>query len=208
MKTRMNLFRQLESAPKKTISLKPRAEFKLGFHGTTALIITGLSLIAISITYFKQRATLNEVHRKQEEVQAQLAAISAETERLSGEIAAKKREQIEKNAKREVAASGGPVITDRLEPTWSALLWKVSAFTGTKITVQQMDLAYNVGSSPDGMRGRTVVLSGGAVSLSAVREWLDILIRAVPGYDFSIDSNAVSGDVDFPVSFRISAKVL
>jgi len=203
----MNLFRQLEAGPKKTIaSLKPSKEFKLGFHGTLALIITGISLVGISITYFSQRSALNAMHKKQTDVQAQLAGVVAETERLSNEIAAKKKEQMEKSVKRAVA--GAPVISDRLEPTWSSLLWKVSAFTGTKISVQQMDLAYAAGSSADGMHGRTVVLSGQAASLAAVRDWLDVLIRAVPGYDFSIDSNAISGDSDYPVTFRISAKVL
>jgi len=204
MKTRMNLFRQLD-APKKP-AFKPKTEFKLGVAGSAALGFTGLAILGMAFTYFGHRSTLNELHRKMEEAQAQLAASMAETDRLSAEIGRRKKEQLEKASQRQVA--GGPVITDKIEPSWSALLWKISAFTGTRILISQMDLNYAPGNEGNPSAGRSLVLQGGAASLGALRDWVDILIRAVPGYDFAIDNQNSSGAGDFPVSFRLSARVL
>ncbi len=195
MKTRMNLFRQLEAPKPKLTAPK---DLKLGFHAIAALSISGVSLLLIAYTYFNQRSKLSEIHAKQDQLQKDLAAITIESERLANEIAQRKREQLDKSSKK----SSGPVISERLDPTWSAIIWKLSAFTGTRISIRSMDMSL---AGPS----RTLALNGSAASLPSLREWMDLMIRAVPGYDFSIESNANGGgDKDFPVSFRITARAL
>lgn len=206
MKQRMNLFRQLTSAPAKSAKTlsAPQIKFKPGFHSYLAIGVVSVCGLGALATYSSHRASIKASQAALLTAQDQLKGILVQTEAVAAEIAKIKSER----AKSRDAASKGIVADqDSFEDNWVSLLWKLSSLTGTGIVISNMELTKAAG--PGGTRAaRAVSLNGSALTLVTVRDWLDRLTKEVPGYDFSIESQSASGDAKYPVAFRVTARVI
>ena len=200
---RMNLFKgkfeKPKAAPKK---------IKLGFHVVVVIAFSGLIAVGMVFTYLGHKKTQNELKAKVANLESEAQKVIAETNQLA-EIQIKKKRgavgyRIKLGRERNIASASG------IDPSWSALLWKLSAITGGDILLQSIDL--NVGGKAAAIvAGRTLTLSGSATTLITMREWLSRMTKELPGYDFSIDSQTISessAQNKFTVTFKVTARLI
>lgn len=185
----MNLFREL-TEKRRELSVQGLSLPKLGTPTiVTAIVVVGVFLMIFS-THLKNR-------RKAESLRVKIQAAETELQRL-GEL-----------ANRRVASSGtaSKVLTPGagLDGSWASVLWKFAAFTGSQIMIQEMSLV----QSPGGAGGsQQVAFRGRAKNLGALKEWLGLLIQNMPGSEFVIDKQNLTGDKVFPLDFTARATVL
>jgi hypothetical protein len=202
----MNLFRQMvapQAAP--APSRKLNFHFKLNGHAIAALGFLFFIGLGITVTFLGFRSRARELTQRQLQASSQLEQLMAETDTLADEAIRRKKAAAERGLAGKGAGKGatmdfGMPVGEPMDGSWTSLLWKLSAATSGGISVQQLDLTSN--------GGKIVLLVGAAHSLAALREWLERLNREIQGFDFGIDSQALTSDKKFPVQFRVGAKQL
>ncbi len=205
MDKRINLYRGLFQKPKAA----PK-KIKLGFHAVVIIAFFVLNAIGMVMTFLGHKRTQNELKAKVVGLEVETQKVIVETNQLADIQIRKKKgatgDRIRLGRDQRSVASAGAAI----DPTWSALLWRLSAITGGDIQLQALDL--NVGGKGSAIvSGRTILMSGSATSLISMKQWLSRMTKELPGYDFSIDSQSIaesSAQNKFPVVFKITARLI
>lgn len=204
MKQRMNLFKQLiQDSQKAAKTAKASANVKLGFHAYLSIAIFVICLTGIGVTYTSFRGDIKQSRAALQQARDELRGVMAQSDAISAEMAKLKAERA---AARE-AAGKTDQADQKLEDNWTSFLWKLASFTNSGVLIATVQLTRpQVPGSPQ--LGRSVVLIGRAKSLLVIRDWIERLTQAIPDYDFALDSQEQTDNKNYPISFRLSAKLL
>lgn len=186
MKQRMNLFRRLDGRK------KSHTAFPVHLLASIVVLALGLGWIGVSSYsgYMKRAAIKRNIQQEQAKLQ-QLRARQMGVAQTRGS-----------------AHFGADV--DR---NWDLVVWNLSTFTRKGIEVQRMDLNHFTDVKADKNTNvkttiRQVVIEGHAESMVALEDWIKGLVANLKEYDFELNRQQRLTAGQFPVQFRITAKVL
>lgn len=218
MKTnkRMNLFSGLVKSESPKLELK---KIKVGVY--TYFMAAGLILFCAVLIpkYFNFKKELKNLANERADLENQIAAKVKESEERAERIAQKKAAvaQALKDGNERAPAA---VPSSSLDGTWTAILWKLITFadevTVDKILMGSGDNAapqngpnfQNPADSMQGQDGKMVTLEGNASSLGSLTRWIELLSQNLPASVFSVEKQSVVNDKNFPITFKLVARVL
>lgn len=198
----MNLFAQRSGAKKASASsASVSGRMKLPWQGSVSLgaVVLGGAFLGW-LFYSTQKSS--------EEAQKQIDGIEAQIQQM---VESGQKRSLASEKQKDRRPSG-------LDGTWTSLIWKLSAYTTNHILIRRMDLTQSAPAAPTAAAGapsvpaaagvKQVILEGEAASVKALKEWLDGLLKNVPGYDFVMDQQGKGEDPLFPVKFKVTAKYI
>jgi hypothetical protein len=185
---RMNLFKGVARNEKSRARLVAPKGFRPQFAATLGAVFLVLGMVWKS--HLGHKARVEAIRAQIAEADAQIQQVLAMSEQIANQ--------------RKPAAAAATSKPSGIDGTWTAVLWKFAAFTGERVVIRDLQLTPLAG----GGKIQSVTLNGAAASLVEVRRWLERLIENMPGSEFSIQSQKVTEDPDYPVAFSMQAQVI
>ncbi len=186
---RMNLFR--------AVVRKERARVrKVDGRKLSPQLIASAVLVAGTLLF---NLKANREHK------AKLEAMRAEVAELDNQV--KEAVSVAEAGARSAGGGRKPAAAPKpsgMDGSWTAVLWKFAAFTGQTVVIRDIQLA----PLQNGGRIQAVNIHGQATSYVEMRDWLQRLIENMPGSEFSLQTQKLGDDPDFPVSFTLQAQVI